>query len=220
MIRTLLTSTAIALTLGTAAIAQTDTTTTTDTAPATEMAPAGDAMAPADDAMAPAGDAMAPADDAMEPADDAMTTDAPATGAMGETRTPLDMATGYSMGEGDAIVSEVMGATIFSSAAEDAEEIGTVNDLVISTEGDIVAVVVGVGGFLGIGEKNVAVDFAELEYSAAPDETMRWVLATTAEALTAAPDFVWEDPNAPADDAMATDPAMAPADPAMAPATN
>jgi sporulation protein YlmC with PRC-barrel domain len=218
MIRTLLTSTAIALTLGTAAIAQTDTTTTTDTAPAGEMAPAGDAMAPADDAMAPAGDAMAPADTA--PADDAMTTDAPAPSAMGDTREPLDMATGYSMGEGDAIVSEVMGATIFSSAAEDAEEIGTVNDLVISTEGDIVAVVVGVGGFLGIGEKNVAVDFAELEYTAAPDETMRWVLPTTAEALTAAPDFVWEDPNAPADDAMATDPAMAPADPAAAPATN
>jgi sporulation protein YlmC with PRC-barrel domain len=104
-----------------------------------------------------------------------------------------------------------MGAPIYSSLNEDAEEIGSVNDLVISVDGEIHAVVIGVGGFLGIGEKNVAVDFASLEYGIAFDETERWVLATTADALTAAPDFVWEDD-------MAADPAMAPADPAMAPA--
>jgi len=126
-----------------------------------------------------------------------------------EMREPFDMATGYVVGEGDAIVSEVMGAPIYSSAADDAEEIGTVNDLVISADGEIHAVVIGVGGFLGIGEKNVAVDFSELSYEAAADNTWRWVLPTTAEALTNAPDFVWEDPNAPA-----VDPAMAPADPA------
>lgn len=231
MIRTLLTTTAVALALSIPAIAQT---TTTETAPANEMAPAGDAMAPAGDAMAPAGDAMAPAnemapaddamepaddamepaDDAMAPADDAMTTAPAADGAMSTTRTPLDMATGYMAGEGDAIASEVLGAPIYSSAADDAEEIGTVNDMVISADGDILAVVVGVGGFLGIGEKNVAVDFTELTYEMAADNTMRWVLPTTADALTAAPDFVWEDPA----DAMAADPAMAPADPAMAPA--
>lgn len=209
MIRTLLTTTAIAMALSIPAIAQT--TTTTEPATSTEMAPAGDAMAPASDATAPAGDAMAPADDAMT------TETMPADSAMGTTtRTPLDMAAGYPGGEGDAIASEVLGAPIYSSTADDAEEIGTVNDLVISADGDILAVVIGVGGFLGIGEKNVAVDFTEITYEMAVDNTMRWVLPTTADALTAAPDFVWEDP---ADAAMATDPAMAPAtDPAMAPA--
>jgi hypothetical protein len=217
MIRTLLTTSAIALALSIPAIAQTTTT--------NEMAPASDAMAPANE-MAPAGDAMAPAaGDAMStgnemaPASDAMTT-APAGDAMGTTtRTPLDMATGYVAGEGDAIASDVLGAPVYSSAADDAEEIGTVNDLVLSADGDILAAVIGVGGFLGIGEKNVAVDFTEITYEVAADNTWRWVLPTTAEALTAAPDFVWEDPNdALAGDAMATDPAMAPADPAMAPA--
>ena len=216
MIRTLLTTTAVALALSIPAIAQT---TTTETAPAADaMAPANE-MAPATDAMAPSNE-MAPADDAMAPAGDAMTT-APAGDAMGTatTRAPLDMATGYTAGEGDAIASDVLGAPIYSSAADDAEENGTVNDLVISADGDILAVVIGVGGFLGIGEKNVAVDFTEITYEVAADNTMRWVLPTTAEALEAAPDFVWEDPaDAMMNNNMATDPAMTPADPAMAPA--
>lgn len=88
----------------------------------------------------------------------------------------------------------------------------------ISADGEIHAVVIGVGGFLGIGEKNVAVDFAELEHTIAFDQTERWVLATTADALNAAPEFVWEE-NLNGDPAMApADPAMAPAEPAMAPA--
>ena len=83
--------------------------------------------------------------------------------------------------------------------------------------------IIGVGGFLGIGEKAVAVDFQSLEFTLAADNTERWVLPTTADALTAAPDFVWEE-DEPAD--VTTDPAapadpMAPAaDPAAAPATN
>lgn len=204
MIRTLLTSSALALVLGTAAIAQDATTTET---PATTEAPANE-MAPADDAATPV-----TGDTAVEPMSQI------------EAREPWDMSAGYTAGEGDALVSEVMGATIFSSGAEDAEQIGTVNDLVISADGEIHAVVIGVGGFLGIGEKNVAVDFAELEHTVAFDQTERWVLATTADALNAAPEFVWEenlngDPAmAPADPAMEpADPAMAPADPAMAPA--
>lgn len=191
MIRTLLASSALALVLASGVTAQE----TTPAAPAATEAPANE---------------MAPADDAMTPADhdvtDMMTADE-----------PWDMSAGYVAGEGDALVSNVMGATIFSSGAEDAETIGTVNDLVISVDGDIHAVVIGVGGFLGIGEKNVAVDFASLEHTTAFDGTERWVLSTTADALNAAPDFVWEE-NLNGDPAMDGADAAAPADPAMAPA--
>jgi hypothetical protein len=83
--------------------------------------------------------------------------------------------------------------------------------------------VIDVGGFLGIGEKNVAVDFQTLEFTLAADNTERWVVPTTADALTAAPDFVWaeDEPVDGAADAMApaAPDAMAPAAPdAMAPA--
>lgn len=196
MIRTLLTTTALALALTAGAHAQTDNT----------MAPADNTMAPADNTMAPADNTMAPADTTMAPA---------ATSGMGAS---WDMSAGYSRVDTDNLASRLMGMPVYSTAGDDAEEIGTVNDLVISTEGEITAVVIGVGGFLGIGEKNVAVSFDELSYELAADNTERWVLPTTAEALTAAPDFVWED-NLGAGNAMApADTTMAPADNAMAPA--
>src|SRR5690606_17426443 len=133
-------------------------------------------------------------------------------------REPWDISAGYTIGADDVIVTQLLGAPVYSSTGDDAEEIGTVNDLVITADGDINAVVIGVGGFLGIGEKNVAVDFLSLEHSMATDNTWRWVLPTTAEALEAAPEFVWEDPRAPADNMPAPADGMAPADPARAPA--
>lgn len=49
------------------------------------------------------------------------------------------------------------------STVEDDEDIGTITDLVIGEDGQINAVVVGVGGFLGMGEKNVAIEWDSLE---------------------------------------------------------
>lgn len=230
MIRTLLATTALAALLTTGAIAQ-------DAAPADPAAPAT-TEAPADP--------MAPADPAMDAADPAATDAAPATGmdaapatgtdvesgAMEETdvNEPWDMSAGYTAADTDNLGSRLIDQPVYSSSGDDAEEIGNITDLVFDESGQITAVVIGVGGFLGIGEKSVAVDFQELEFTLAADNTERWVLPTTADALTAAPDFVWEEDEpadvdggamAPADPAMApADPAMAPADPAAAPATN
>lgn len=133
------------------------------------------------------------------------------------------MSAGYVAADTDNLGTRLIGQPVYSSAGDDAEEIGTINDLVFSAEGNITAVVIGVGGFLGIGEKNVAVDFQTLEFTLAADNTERWVVPTTADALTAAPDFVWaeDEPVDGAADAMApaAPDAMAPAAPdAMAPA--
>ncbi|MEA2118089.1 PRC-barrel domain-containing protein [Halovibrio sp. HP20-50] len=49
------------------------------------------------------------------------------------------------------------------SNVEDDEDIGTITDLVINEDGQINAVVVGVGGFLGVGEKNIAIEWDSLE---------------------------------------------------------
>jgi len=220
MIRTLLTTTAVAVLMGTAAIAQ------TTPAPAPTDAPATTTETPATDA--PAMDAPATTDaPAVAPAD---VNAAPVeSGAMEETdvNEPWDMSQGYVAADTDNLGSRLIGQPVYSTAGDDAEEIGSINDLVFSENGQIEAVVIGVGGFLGIGEKNVAVDFDSLEFTLAADNTERWVLPTTADALTAAPDFVWEE-DEPVDangDAMApaagTGDAMAPAagtGDAMAPA--
>lgn len=55
----------------------------------------------------------------------------------------------------------VLGARVTSTQDE---AIGSIEDLIISEEdGNIIAAVVSVGGFLGIGAKQIAVDWPELE---------------------------------------------------------
>ena len=63
------------------------------------------------------------------------------------------------------MASSLIGTTIVGS---NNESIGDVNDVVLDRSGRAMAVVIGVGGFLGIGEKDVAVPFSELEFGAAP----------------------------------------------------
>src|SRR5437764_8543042 len=43
------------------------------------------------------------------------------------------------------------------------EHIGSVNDMVFDKNGKILGLIVGVGGFLGIGEKNVAIDMTAFQ---------------------------------------------------------
>lgn len=85
----------------------------------------------------------------------------------------------------DWLASKLIGSTVYGSGDE---TVGDVNDVVIGSNGMIKAVVLGVGGFLGIGEKNVAVNPTALE-RVRDGDTVRYRLATTKEELTAAPEF-------------------------------
>lgn len=132
------------------------------------------------------------------------------------------LASGYSVTDKDNLATEIIGKQVYSSTAADAEHIGDVNNLVVGDGGEVAAVIIGVGGFLGIGEKNVAVNYAELEWVTAEDGSKRFVLATTKEALGTAPSFETTDTGNTAADATpaADQPAdsMAPADQGAAPA--
>ncbi|SFR39024.1 Sporulation protein YlmC, PRC-barrel domain family [Marinobacter gudaonensis] len=68
------------------------------------------------------------------------------------------------------------------------ENVGSVNDLLIGQDGQIVAVVVGVGGFLGMGEKNVAISWDNVTRSGAADE-QQLRIDQTREELKSAPDY-------------------------------
>src|SRR5690606_18871459 len=71
---------------------------------------------------------------------------------------------------------------------DDAENIGEVNDIIIGPDGLTEAVVIGVGGFLGVGEKEVAVDFNRISWLEQDDDRVL-VLAATREELESAPAF-------------------------------
>jgi sporulation protein YlmC with PRC-barrel domain len=88
-----------------------------------------------------------------------------------------------------AMASTIIGETVYTSSAEDAESVGEINDLLVGSDGEIDAAIVGVGGFLGLGEKNVAVSYDNLKLMNDEDGTYYVVLETSKEELEAAPEF-------------------------------
>jgi sporulation protein YlmC with PRC-barrel domain len=104
---------------------------------------------------------------------------------------PTIASQGFTASADNVLVTQLLGQTVYSSVADDAEEIGTINDMVVTSGQGLSAVVIGVGGFLGVGTKDVAVDFSELQWSEREDGSRRWVLGATAETLAAAPAFIW-----------------------------
>ena len=70
-------------------------------------------------------------------------------------------------------------------------KIGEVKDLLLEKNGAVHTAIIGVGGFLGAGEKNVAVPFSELKL--AEKNGQRYlVMNTTKEALESAPSYTYD----------------------------
>ena len=93
--------------------------------------------------------------------------------------------------------SKVIGATVYGP---DNASIGEVNDVLIGNDGKIRAAVIGVGGFLGVGEKSVAIPFESLNITRKPDSsTIQKINVTyTKDQLKSAPTFAYYEPGAAA----------------------
>ena len=86
------------------------------------------------------------------------------------------------------LASKVIGKAVYNGTGDEAQKIGSVNDLVITPDGQVQALVIGVGGFLGIGQKDVAIEYDLAQWAERDND--RWlVVETTAEALKAQPEF-------------------------------
>jgi sporulation protein YlmC with PRC-barrel domain len=143
------------------------------TAPADPAAPATDSAATP---------TPAPAPDA--PATDTATTPAPATPdstMSSEVIVPNESLNGATLITG----SDFTGKRVYSKAGDD---IGEVNDVLLSQDGKISAVILGVGGFLGIGEKDVLVSMRSIDMQR-DGETVKLVVDATKEILTSAPTY-------------------------------
>ena len=153
-------------------------------------APAGGATS-TDSAAAPA--AGASTDSAAAPAADASTDSAAASGSYITEQSETQIS-----------ANDYIGKSVYN--AED-ESIGDVNDLILEEQGGIVAAVIGVGGFLGIGEKDVAVpmDKITMTRDAENNNEVRLTTTETAESLKAAPEFMTLEDQQAAADSTATD---------------
>jgi sporulation protein YlmC with PRC-barrel domain len=191
-VKTLLGAVSAVALFGAAAVAQQATPSTGTTNP-TPPAAGTSAQAPATGS-----------DTTMSPGTAAPST---STGAMTETPSP---GTGTGMGtssmagahqaSGEPVVaSHLMGQDVQGS---DGEDIGSIADLVIDTgSGQIQQVVIRSGGVLGVGGKQVAIDFSELQL--VPNEGVQANL--TQDQLDGMPEF--DDDTTVSLDAQATAPA-------------
>ena len=89
----------------------------------------------------------------------------------------------------DALASKLIGQTVYNSDASNAEAIGTIDDLVVGTDGAIKSAVIGVGGFLGLGEKDVALGFEDLRFVRDDNDNIKVIANVTKETLASAPDY-------------------------------
>jgi sporulation protein YlmC with PRC-barrel domain len=134
---------------------------------------------------------------------------APAETAPAEPAAPVERADGY-------LASNIIGETVYNGTSDDAQNIGSVQDVVMTKDGAAESVIVGVGGFLGLGAKAVAIPFDKIDW--AEKDGDRWiVVSSTKEELQALPEFDTA-PYEPAPAVASTEPAagttgMAPAAP-------
>jgi hypothetical protein len=80
--------------------------------------------------------------------------------------------------------TKVIGSGIQNEAGD---KIGTVDDLIVTRSDRVMYAILSVGGFLGVGDKLVAVPFTSLQF--APDHTL--LTGATKESLKALPKFTY-----------------------------
>ena len=156
--------------------------------------------------------AMTAAPAANDPASDpaattTQSTSQPATNAPANTATLKTGPASYldAAGPNDVLASTLIGMRVYAvetdidatkaypaDARKDWADVGEVNDVVLDWDGSVKAVVLGVGGFLGVGEKNVAIEMASLRKVRESNDANDWFLVVNSskEMLTNAPAYV------------------------------
>jgi hypothetical protein len=173
-----LTTTAAAMLLGMSpAVAQTPDTT-------------GDMQQPAMNA--PAQPSM-PADPGAEPTDivPGQSTEMTTPGSSSEAMKPSEPGKTTAQFLNEQHPGDILASTLIGQPAVNAqnETIGDVNDLVTDQNGKVIAALLGVGGFLGLGEKDVAVRFEDLKLTRDDDNNVKVMLDLNKDTLTSAPDY-------------------------------
>lgn len=101
--------------------------------------------------------------------------------------TPMNSQTFLSNQQGQWLASNLKGAQVQDSSGKD---VGTVDGVVIGQDGNA-ALVIGVGSYLGIGQKDVAVSLSQFTISSASGSSSqpKLVLNTSNDQLQSAPQF-------------------------------
>jgi hypothetical protein len=89
----------------------------------------------------------------------------------------------------DIMSSRLIGARVVNGTSE---AIGEVADLMLNAKGELRAVVLSVGGVMGVGARYVAVAPGALRMIRNPDKSLKVVLDVSRDQLSASPEFKYE----------------------------
>lgn len=78
--------------------------------------------------------------------------------------------------KGNWRASKLMGLDVYNEANE---KLGDINELILDKNGKVAAVVIGVGGFLGMGEHDIAISMDKLKFVEEPVRTSTTTTTTT-----------------------------------------
>ena len=129
-----------------------------------------------------------PAPSGQTPSGQAPSGQAPLPGGL-VTVAPAAVVTYYAVQPADMTASNLMRTEVRNLQDE---RIGRIEDLVIGNGREITAVVVGVGGFLGIGERYAALPPSAVVLTRSADGSMRAVVDATRDQLRTSPEFRFE----------------------------
>jgi sporulation protein YlmC with PRC-barrel domain len=84
------------------------------------------------------------------------------------------------------LATSYIGSSVYTTTNEN---IGDINDLIFDDKGMIQAVIIGVGGFLGMGEKDVALPLDKITVTRDENNAIKLTVQATREELERAPAF-------------------------------
>jgi len=84
------------------------------------------------------------------------------------------------------LATKFIGSSVYTAANEN---VGDINDLVFDDKGSIQAVIVGVGGFLGMGEKDVALPLNKITVTRDETNAIKLTVQASRDELDKAPAF-------------------------------
>src|ERR1022692_5018706 len=87
----------------------------------------------------------------------------------GSTKTDATNASTTMHTEGEWRASKLVGVNVYNEANE---KIGDINEVILDKSGKVANVILGVGGFLGMGEHYVAIAFDKLKWVDEPGRSM------------------------------------------------
>jgi sporulation protein YlmC with PRC-barrel domain len=84
------------------------------------------------------------------------------------------------------LATSFIGSSVYTSANEN---IGDINDMIFDDKGSIKAVIIGVGGFLGMGEKDVALPLDKITITKDENNAVKLTVQASRDELEKAPAF-------------------------------